>query len=56
MIEYEVYHDEFKGDSSCNEYWHGILSYLKKTREFHTIDLNQDIKSIRDFIMLYLFT
>lgn len=25
MRDYEIWHDEYKGDSSINEYWHGIL-------------------------------
>ena len=55
MRDYEIWHDEYKGDSSVNEYWHGILfvpldkkdeiiNLLKKIRDEHKYPYEKELK------------
>ena len=55
MMEYTVWHDEYKGDDSVNDYWHGILLLpknkyaqlcedLRAVREECGVELDKDIK------------
>jgi len=54
-MKYEIWHDEYKGDGSINEYWHAILfipivsrsliiEKLKLIRDQHRIDYANDVK------------
>lgn len=44
MEEYEVYHDEYKGNDKVDEYWHGLYFVPKNKRN----TLVQDLKEVRD--------
>lgn len=55
MGNYEIWHDEYRGDDTENEYWHGIfflpvnkkgiiLEILKKIRKEHEIGENVNVK------------
>ena len=55
MRNYEIWHDEYKGDGKVNEYWHGIffvpvdrkveiISLLKQIRDKHKYSHNTNIK------------
>jgi hypothetical protein len=55
MVDYEIYHDEYRGTDLENEYWHGILfipankrkdiiELLTIIRKEHNISIKKDIK------------
>ena len=44
MSDYEIWHDEYKGDYTNNEYWHGIF-FLPVEKRSEVIRLLNDIKS-----------